>query len=119
ENMDTLWIEPLPTDKGQNASYMKYWLNRIHDLYKDSQTRLVFFRLARGPAVRPDQPPHKDHSSVRDLAVYSNVKLIDEHFFAFLEKPELFQDELHLNGPGSDQFTITLAHKLPELLAAR
>jgi len=42
--------------------------------------------------------------------------LIDEHFFDSLEKPELFRDELHLNGPGMDRFSVMLTYEVSRIL---
>ena len=52
-----------------------------------------------------------------DLAAQqSNVTLIDEHFFDPLEKPELFRDQLHLNGPGMDRFSLMLTQEVSRIL---
>ena len=77
---------------------------------------MIFLRLPRGGWVRPDQPRYNPHSSVRDLAAQSNVTLIDEHFFDPLEKPELFRDQMHLNGPGMDQFSVMIAQEVSRIL---
>jgi hypothetical protein len=107
---------PLPPEKGAQSTYLKYWLGKTYERYRGSPTRLIFFRLPRGGWIRPDQPPYNPHSSVRGLAAQPNVTLIDEHFFDSLEKPELFRDELHLNGPGMDRFSHMLAAEVSRIL---
>jgi hypothetical protein len=107
---------PLPPETGDQARYMKYWLSKIHEYYRDSPTRLVFLRLPRGGWVRPDRPRYNPHSSVRDLATQPNVTLIGEHFFDPLEKPELFHDELHVNGPGMDRFSLMITQEVSRIL---
>lgn len=107
---------PLPPDTGVQSRYLKYWLGKIYEHYRGSPTRLIFLRLPRGGFVRPDQPPYNPHSSVRELAAHPNVTLIDEHFFDSLEKPEFFRDELHLNGPGMDRFSIMLTQEVSRIL---
>jgi hypothetical protein len=109
-------VLPLPPETGVQSRYMKLWLGKIYEHYRGSPTRLIFLRLPRGGFVRPDQPRYNPHSSVRDLAAQPNVTLIDEHFFDSLEKPELFRDELHLNGPGMDRFSIMLTNEMSRIL---
>jgi hypothetical protein len=106
-----------PPYSGRRSAYLKHWLGRIYDRYRGSQTRLVFFRLPRGPFVRPDPPPFNPASSVRELAREPGVVLENEHDFDYLEKPELFQDHIHLNGPGCAEFSRTLAKHVRDLLA--
>lgn len=105
-----------PPETGNESRYLKYWLGKIHERYRGSPTRLIFFRLPRGGFVRPDQPRYNPHSSVRELAAQPNVTLIDEHFFDSLETPELFHDELHLNGPGMDRFSLMLTQEVGRIL---
>jgi hypothetical protein len=105
-----------PPESGDQSRYMKYWLGKIHERYRGSPTRLIFLRLPRGGFVRPDQPRYNPHSSVRELAAQPQVILIDEHFFDSLEKPELFQDEFHLNGPGMDRFSLMLTQEVSRIL---
>jgi hypothetical protein len=107
---------PLPPETGNQSRYMKYWLGKIYDRYRDSPTRLIFLRLPRGGFVRPDQPRYNPHSSVRELAAHPNVTLIDEHFFDSLEKPELFRDDLHLNGPGMNRFSLMITEEVRRIL---
>jgi hypothetical protein len=105
-----------PPDAGLYRGYMSYWFGRIYDLYRDSPTRIVFFRLPRGPYIRPDRPPRDDRSSVRMLAMRPRVILDDEHYFETLERPELFQDPMHFNGKGEAEFSKMLGAHLRELL---
>jgi hypothetical protein len=117
-------FQPLPPETGTQSRYLKYWLGKIYERYRGSPTRLIFLRLPRGGFVRPDQPRYNPHSSVRDLAAQSKVTLpakpqvilIDEHFFDSLEKPELFHDELHLNGPGMDRFSLMITQEVSRIL---
>ena len=106
----------LAPETGNQTRYLEYWLGKVHEYYRGSPTRLIVFRLPRGGWVRPDQPPVKLQSAVRQLAAQPNVTLIDEHFFDSLEKPELFRDELHLNGPGMDRFSLMLTQEVSRIL---
>jgi hypothetical protein len=109
-------LDPRPDENGIQSRYLKYWLGKIYELYRGSPTRLIFLQLPRGGFVRPDQPRYNPHSSVRELAAEPNVSLIDQHFFDSLEKPELFHDDLHLNGPGMDLFSIMLTQEVSRIL---
>jgi hypothetical protein len=110
-------LDPLPPYTGRESAYMHYWMDRIYDLYRGSKTRLVFLRLPRGGFVRPDPAPFNPRSSVRELAARPEVRLIRENFFNVLERPEFFQDEVHLNEPGSEEFSRMLAFEMRDLLA--
>ncbi len=96
--------------------YLKTWLGKIYDYYRGSGTKLILFRLPRGAYVRPNPPRYNPHSSVRELARQPDVILDDEHYFDFLEKPELFMDPVHLNAPGCGEFSRALARRVRELL---
>jgi hypothetical protein len=117
-NLENRLVGPLPPETGNQSRYLKYWLGKIYGRYRGSPTRLIFLRLPRGGFVRPDQPPYNPHSSVRELAAHPNVTLIDEHFFDSLEKPELFRDELHLNGPGMIPFSLMITQEVSRILGS-
>jgi hypothetical protein len=110
------FFTPFAPDIGRESAYMHYWLGKIYEHYRGSHTHLVFLREPRGPFVRPDLPPMNPHGTVRDLAAHPEVTLIPEHFFDSLERPELFKDQVHLNGPGVEQFSHMLAREMRELL---
>jgi hypothetical protein len=109
-------FDPLPDKTGIQSRYLKNWLGKIYERYRGSPTRLIFLQLPRGGFVRADQPPYRPDSSVRELAREPNVTLIDQHFFDSLEKPELFHDDLHLNGPGMDLFSLMITREVSRIL---
>lgn len=109
-------LEPAPPDEGRHSAYLKHWLGRIYDHYRNSATQLIFLRLPRGPYVRPDLPPFNPHASVRLLAREPNVILLREDLFDSLEVPEKFQDQMHLNRNGLREFSLILAREIPRVL---
>ena len=109
-------LKELPPYDGRHAAYLKYWYGRIYDHYRNSGTKLIFLRLARGPRARPDFSPTKPDSSVRLLAHEKNVVLLPEEFFNSLETPELFQDQMHLNQEGLRRFSTMLAREIPKIV---
>jgi hypothetical protein len=109
-------VSPLAEQTGARSRYLKYWLGRIYDHYRGSQTRLIFLRLPRGPWVRPDLPPSNPHSSVHELEKQPNVTLLPEHLFDELERPEIFHDEVHMNQLGLDRFSEILARQMRTVL---
>jgi hypothetical protein len=113
------FLEPAPRPEGRESEYLHYWLTKICDYYRDSGTRIIFIRLPRGGFVRPDQPAVNPFSSVRELSQRPGVTLAPEHVFDDLERPELFNDEVHLNGPGERRFTVELAREVRDLLGHR
>jgi hypothetical protein len=105
-----------PPYTGRRSAYLSHWFNRIYDLYRGTGTRIIFFRLPRGPYPSPNPPPHNDRSSVRQLASKPGVILDDEHTFDSLERPELFKDPMHLNAEGDAEFSKMLGKRVRELL---
>jgi hypothetical protein len=110
------FLNALPAPRGRHSEYLHFWLGKICDYYRDSGTRVIFIRLPRGGFVRPDQPPVNPLSSVRELSRQPGVLLAPEHLFDGLERPELFHDEVHLNDPGNQRFSVELAREARELL---
>jgi hypothetical protein len=110
------FLDPRAPDQGRHSAYLKYWFGKIYELYRGSGTRIVFIRLPRGPFIRPDQPAPNPHSSVHELAARTGVIVSPEHFFDSLEKPELFLDPYHMNGPGCAEFSRMLGRHVRELL---
>ena len=106
-----------PPFHGRRTAYLSHWFNKIYDYYQGTGTRIVIFRLPRGPFPPPTPPPYNEYSSVRDLARKPGVILDDEHYFDSLERPELFMDPLHLNGKGEEAFSKMLGQHLEELLS--
>jgi hypothetical protein len=111
---DTILADPVP-DTGRSTAYYRYWYGKILDRYRGSGTKIIFLRLPRGPVSPPQHPPKPD-SAVRQLASQPKVTLLDEHLFDSLERPELFQDPLHLNRPGMEKFSRMLAIEVAKVL---
>jgi hypothetical protein len=111
----TRFLDPLPPNTGKHSAYLNQWLGKIHAHYQGSNTRLVFIHLPRGPFVRPDQPAMNPHSSVREM---QGVILMPEHLFDSLERPGLYLDQMHLNGPGAAEFSRILAKEVSRTLDA-
>jgi len=111
---NTILADSVP-DTGRYTAYYRYWYGKILDRYRASGTKLIFLRLPRSPVSLPPHPPKPD-SAVRQLASQQNVTLLDEHLFDSLERPELFQDPLHLNGPGMTKFSRMLAVEVARVL---
>ena len=101
---------------GSKANYMRHWFGKIIDQYAGSRTKLIFYRMPRGPLVRPASWAKKQTHSIRDLAAKPNTILLDEHLFDLLEKPEFFMDPLHLNAEGCRLFTEILTRKVSQVL---
>jgi hypothetical protein len=111
----TRFLDPPPPNTGKHSAYLHHWLGRIYEHYRGSNTRLLFIHLPRGPFVRPDQPAMNPHSSVREM---QDVILVPEHLFDSLERPGLYLDQLHLNGPGAAEFSRILAKEVSRTLDA-
>jgi hypothetical protein len=112
------FLLPRTPYRGDRTAYMHQWLGKIYEHYRGSKTRLIFLHLPRGAFVRPDQPEFNAHSSVRELAAQPGVILLPEHLFDSIERPGLFIDQLHMNGPGCAEFSRMLAKEVSRTLDA-
>lgn len=112
------FLAPQPPYTGVRSAYLHQWLGKIYERYRGSKTRLIFLHLPRGPFVRPDQPAVNPHSSMRELAVQPGVILLPEHLFDSIERPGLFIDQMHMNGPGCAEFSRILAKEVSRTLDA-
>jgi hypothetical protein len=119
EQKDTVrnWLlhQPAP-QTGRLARFFQAWLGRVADRYRESRTKVIFFRLPRGPIARPDNLVKKRSSTIRELASRPNVILANEHLFDSLEHPEFFKDALHLNRDGVERFSTMLADEVARIL---
>ncbi len=109
-------LRPVAPQTGRFAAFRRRWYGSIIDRYRASRTRIVFVRLARGPVVRPESLVQKKSASIRELASRPNVRLVDEHAFDSLERPELFKDALHLNREGCARFSAMLVEEVGRVL---
>ena len=101
---------------GQRGKYLREWYGRIVERYRGSRTRIVFLRLPRGPVVRPVIVARKS-AVARELAASNpRVRLLPEHAFDSLEQPRFFGDPMHLNHPGSQEFSRMAARETARLL---
>ena len=111
-----LMYPPGAPQTGHFAAFRRKWFGKIIDRYRNSPTKIVFLRLARGPILRPANLVRKKSSSIRELAQRPNVLLVPEHAFDSLEHPEFFKDALHLNREGAERFSAMLAKQVSMLL---
>ena len=112
------FLAPKPPYTGVRSAYLHQWFGKIYEHYRGSKTRLIFLDLPRGPFVRPDQPEFSPHSSIRELGLQPGVILLSEHLFDSIERPSLFVDQMHMNGPGSAEFSRTLGKQVGRTLDA-
>lgn len=114
--VNSFLAHPLEPQTGSLAAFRRRWLGGIIDLYRGSDTKIIFIRLPRGPLPRPAGLSVKLSSSIREFAARPNVILADEHAFDALERPELFKDGMHMNRQGIAQFSVLLAQEVHRLL---
>jgi hypothetical protein len=118
QNIHDVLLRPVDPQNGMLAAYRRKWFGKIMELYRGTSTRVVFYRLPRAPIPRPDSLVRKLSGSIREFRSRPNVLLLDEHTFDQLERPEFFQDALHLNREGAARFSKLMAERLLEALAA-
>ncbi len=109
-------LRPTPAATGWRAAFQREWVGRIADRYRDSETRLVFVRLPRGPLSPPVDVPLNPRSTMRQLARRPRVFVGDPLRYRELERPDYFKDALHLNRPGAHAFSKMLVDEVRELI---
>ena len=117
-SLQAVLMRPVDPQTGRLAAYRRKWFGKIIERYRGTATQVVFYRLARAPIPRPDSLVTKLSSSIREFRSRPNVLLLDERTFDSLERPELFQDALHMNREGSARFSKLMAERLLEALAS-
>lgn len=99
------------------SEFRRLWFGRIADHYRGSKTKVILFRVARSPFPFPDRWYVSSGTSIRDLAArQSNVLILNEHTFEYLERPDMFGDGMHLNRAGADSFSTKLAQEVAKIL---
>ena len=112
----TVLLRETAPQTGERGAYLTKWYGRVLARYRGSRTRIIFLRLPRGPVVRPMAAAFKT-ATVRELArANSQVLLLPEHTFDSLERGECFGDAMHLNQPGSIEFSRLAALETARLL---
>lgn len=105
---NVLMGDPLePT--GWMQAYRRQWLGHIIDHYRESKTRVILYRLPRGPLLRPESWKRAKTNTAEELAKRPAISLADPLYFEELERPRYYVDALHLNGPGMELFSRKLA----------
>lgn len=112
---DTIMLRPVGAYSGLRASYRRLWFGRIANYYRGTRTRLIFFRIPRGPFVRP-YPTNAKTSAVHEMAARGDAILLDEDLLDELERPEFFMDAVHLNAAGCARFNPILARAVGRAL---
>ncbi|MDR3719323.1 MAG: hypothetical protein P4K98_11000 [Bryobacteraceae bacterium] len=112
---DNILLRPVGAYTGQRAAYRRLWFGRIANYYRGTRTRLIFFRVPRGPFVRPYRTNART-SAVRELAARGEATLLDEDLLDELERPEFFMDAVHLNRAGCERFSPILARAVARVL---
>jgi hypothetical protein len=101
---------------GARGKYLRQWYGRIAEHYRGSRTKIVFLRLPRGPVLRPILVGSKTAAARELAAANAQVRLLPEHAFDSLEQPRFFGDPMHLNHPGSQEFSRMAARETASLL---
>jgi hypothetical protein len=109
-------FEPRPPQTGALGRYRRLWFGRIIELYRNSNTDLIFLALPRGPAVRPPSDFQPPSQVIRDFGKSRGVILLPDTLFSTLEKPEFYFDIQHLNSLGREQFSNILAKEIQRVL---
>jgi hypothetical protein len=112
---NTILLRPVGPYTGQRAAYRRLWFGRIVNYYRGTRTRLIFFRVPRGPFVRPYRTNART-SAVREIAARGEATLLDEDLLDELERPEFFMDAVHLNRAGCERFNPILARAVARVL---
>jgi hypothetical protein len=108
-----------PLDHQRLSEYRRVWFGRTCERYRGSRTKIIFFRVPRAPIPFPESwyANARSGTTIRDLAAHqSNVLILNEHTFEFLERPIMFKDAAHLNREGVDLFSLKLSQEVAKML---
>jgi hypothetical protein len=98
----------LEREPNGRCPYLRYWLGKLVTRYAKSPTKLVFVRIPSYPfAAQP--VAHRHTEAVQAIARLPNVIVHPSNAFVFLEKPEYFFDDVHLNNIGRKIFSCQLS----------
>lgn len=100
-------LQSLPTQDGSGHQYR--WTDQILERYASSRTPIVVVTMPRGPFGGVQEWQRQD---VDKLLHNKRVIMLDEHEFEFLERPEYFVDNVHLNAKGRRLFTERLSEEV-------
>jgi hypothetical protein len=109
-------LTPLPAQTGRRQRYNSYWLNKLLDRYASSKTKFVFVKMPTDPIARISTIP-PDYTTLKSVASRRNVTILPEDYFADLDYPRFFGDEIHLNHWGRKIFSTRLSQYLLSSLA--
>jgi len=100
-----------PTPDFWNWHYLRYWTGRLVERYRSSPTKIVILCIPNNPVPVQRTQPQID-TTVKDLAMRPNVRVLGVGTFSSLNKPEYFYDDIHLNRMGRQKFTQMLSTEL-------
>lgn len=110
---ETDWMKnPEWPQRGLEEEYRRVWFGRLIAYSRSRGTRVIFVRVPRAPAPRPDALVHTLSHTIRDIAAPPAVTLLDEHAFDNLERPGYFFDDVHMNSAGRNLFSVELAREI-------
>lgn len=117
ESVRSILLSAPAPQTGALTEYRKLWLGRILQMYRDSQTRIIFLELPGGPIARPE--PKTPARFLRSIAGRSRVTILPGDMFRDLEHPEVYADGLHLNHVGRPIFSERVGQKVADALEIR
>jgi hypothetical protein len=94
----------LERDPNIQYPYLQHWIEKLTDRYANSSTKLVFIHIPSNPLSVPLN--HRVHAMAIEAASRrANVIVDPVDSFVYLEKPEFFFDDVHLNKVGRKIFS--------------
>jgi hypothetical protein len=108
QRLNSRVFTPLPQQTGRRQRYNTYWLNKILDRYSASRTKLVFIKVPTDPVPRACAMP-PNYTTINSLKNRPNAIVLPEKYFADLDSPKFFGDEIHLNPVGRKLFSTRLS----------
>jgi hypothetical protein len=103
---------PIAPQSRELGKYRLLWFGRILDLYRNSNTKLIFLEFPRGPVVPPVPRVQPLSHSIRDLGRNRGAILLPDNLFEPLERGRFYFDSAHLNAQGRVQFSRMLANSI-------
>lgn len=106
--IDSVLSNPPGVSPAHSTAYRTLWYGKIADEYAAAQAPLLVFQVPRGPYEQFSARQVRSDSGLSALAREKRVTLLDPHPFEMIERPQYFQDALHVNGSGQVMMTEAL-----------
>jgi hypothetical protein len=115
DSIQAVLMAPPGVETGETTRYRTCWFGKILDLYRNSDTQIVFYETPRAPVRGPES--RSPATFLTDaMRRQTNVSALPEVAFRDLEQGDYFYDGLHLNRRGRAIFSSRIGEQISLLI---